>query len=429
MTNLIQLSATEAATQIAQQCLKPSALIAAYLDRIDARESQVGAFDQVARDTAMALAKQFDQQAPSGLLFGIPIGVKNLIDTKDMVTTYGSPIYQNHRPAVDAACVVQSKKQGAIVLGKTVTTEFAVFTPGKTANPHNLNHTPGGSSSGSAAAVADRMLPLAFGTQTAASIYRPASFCGVVGYKPSFGTIVRAGTKPLADSLDTIGTFANCVQDAALLAAAAGARHDLVLKGDVTKNAPRIGLCRTYEWTQAQPETQQTLEACAHTLSAAGAKVVEFTLPEPFQRLVAAQIDIMTKETSLALCAEYEHSRLMLSAKLIEVLEQGLRVPDARLLEAYAIVDQCRRLLNDIYKDFDALLAPAARGEAPAGLAATGDPIFSRMWTALGNPGVVLPWGTGPNGLPVGVLLAGRYRADYALLEVARWAEHKRRVS
>ncbi|WVN42313.1 amidase [beta proteobacterium MWH-UniP1] len=426
MSNLIRVSATQAATEIAQQRLKPSALVAAYLERIDAREPQVGAFDHVARDTAMALAKQFDQQAPSGLLFGIPIGVKNLIDTKDMVTTYGSPIYQNHRPAVDAACVVQSKKQGAIVLGKTVTTEFAVFNPGKTANPHNLDHTPGGSSSGSAAAVADRMLPLAFGTQTAASIYRPASFCGVVGYKPSFGTIVRAGAKPLADSLDTIGTLANSVQDAALFAAAAGARHDLVLKSGVTKSTPRIGVCRTYEWAFAQPETQQTLEACAHQLSGSGAKVVKFELPKPFQGLVAAQIDIMTKESAMALSAEYEYSRSMLSTKLIEVIEQGLRVTDARLLEAYAIVDQCRRLLNDIYKDFDALLAPAARGEAPEGLAATGDPIFSRMWTALGNPGVVLPWGKGPNGLPVGVLLAGRYQADYALLEVARWAEQQR---
>lgn len=426
MSNLIQLSATQAATDIAQQRLKPSALVAAYLEQIDAREPQVGAFDQVARDSAMALAKQFDQQAPNGLLFGVPIGVKNLIDTKDMVTTYGSPIYQQHRPAADAGCVVQSKKQGAIVLGKTVTTEFAVFNPGKTANPHNLNHTPGGSSSGSAAAVADRMLPLAFGTQTAASIYRPASFCGVVGYKPSFGTIVRAGTKPLSDSLDTIGTLANSVQDAALFAAAAGCRHDLVLKGGVIKNAPRIGLCRTYEWAQAQPETQATLDSCARTLSGAGAKVIEFELPEPFSRMVAAQIDIMTKESAMALSAEYEYNRSMLSPKLIEVLEQGLRVTDARLLEAYAIVDQCRRLLNDIYKDFDALLAPAARGEAPAGLAATGDPILSRMWTALGNPGVVLPWGRGPNNLPVGVLLAGRYQADSALLEVARWAEHQR---
>lgn len=426
MTNLIQLSATEAATQIAQQRLKPSALVAAYLERIDAREPQVGAFDQVARDAAMAQAKQLDQQAPSGLLFGIPIGVKNLIDTKDMVTTYGSPIYQSHRPAADAACVVQSKKQGAIVLGKTVTTEFAVFNPGKTANPHNLGHTPGGSSSGSAAAVADRMLPLAFGTQTAASIYRPASFCGVVGYKPSFGTIVRAGTKPLSDSLDTLGTLANSVQDAALFAAAAGARHDLVLKGAVTKNAPRIALCRTYEWAHAQPETQQTVESAAKQLAASGAKVVEFELPALFKEMVAAQIDIMTKESAMALSAEYEQHRSQLSAKLIEVLEQGLRVSDARLLQAYAIVDQCRRLLNDIYNDFDALLAPAARGEAPAGLGATGDPIFSRMWTALGNPGVVLPWGKGPNNLPVGVLLAGRYQADYALLEVARWAEQQR---
>jgi len=426
MSNLIQLSATQAAWNIAQNRLKPSELLAAYIERIDAREAEVGAFDYVEREAAIALAKQADQQAPSGLLFGIPIGIKNLIDTKDMLTTYGSPIYKHHLPAVDAACVMQSKKQGAIVLGKTISTEFALFNPGKTANPHNLKHTPGGSSSGSAAAVADRMLPLALGTQTAASIYRPASFCGVVGYKPSFGTIARAGTKPLADSLDTLGTLANSVQDAALFAAAAGARHDLVLKADVINNAPRIAVCRTYEWAHAQPETQQAIESAAKRLAASGAKVVEFELPAPFKEMVTAQNDILAKESAISLSAEYEQNRSKMSAKLIEVIQQGLRVSDSRLLQAYAIVDKCRRLLDDIYIDFDVLLAPAACGEAPVGLDTTGDPIFSRMWTALGNPGVVLPWVKGGNNLPVGVLLAGRFRSDYALLEAARWAEQQR---
>lgn len=423
MSDLNQLSATEAVVRIAQGSLKPSALLSAYLDRIDSREPKVGAFESIARDAAMQLALAQDKQAPSGLLFGVPIAVKNLIDTHDMVTTYGSPIYRQHQPAWDAACVVQARREGAIVLGKTVTTEFAVFHPGKTANPHELAHTPGGSSSGSAAAVADHMVPLAFGTQTAASIYRPSSFCGVVGYKPTFGTINRAGVKPLADSLDTIGVIANSVQDASLFAAATSTRHDLLLNTAAIGNTPRIGICKTFEWDRAQPETHQAVQMCAAQLEKSGATVVDILLPEPFRQLVAAQIDVMTRESALALGYEYQNHRHLLSAKLVEVIEQGLQVDDARLLQAHALIAQCRALLQSIYRDVDVLLAPAAVGEAPLGLSATGDPLFSRMWTALGNPGVVLPWHKGPKGLPVGVLLAGPYHGDRVLLEIAHWAQ------
>ena len=201
------LSARDAAREIAERRLTAEALVTAYLDRIAARESVVGAWQYIDRDQALAEARQRDTEPPRGPLHGIPIAVKDLIDTADMPTAYGSPIYRGHRPATDASCVALARAAGAIVLGKTVTTEFATFTPGKTANPRNPAHTPGGSSSGSAAAVADGMAPLAFGTQTAGSVIRPASFCGCVGFKPSFGLINRAGAKPLADSLDTVGVL------------------------------------------------------------------------------------------------------------------------------------------------------------------------------------------------------------------------------
>ncbi len=228
MPNPLSLSARAAAQEIAAGRLSAEALVSACLDHIGAREPMVGAWQYLDRDAALAAARRCDALPPSGApLHGIPIAVKDLIDTADLPTGYGSSIYQGHRPAADAACVALARAAGAIVLGKTVTTEFACFTPGKTANPRNPAHTPGGSSSGSAAAVADGMVPLAFGTQTAGSVIRPASFCGIVGFKPSFGVIPRAGVKMLADSLDTIGTMARDVADAAFFAGVIAGRPAL----------------------------------------------------------------------------------------------------------------------------------------------------------------------------------------------------------
>ncbi len=422
MTSLIHLSAVDAAKKIAQGQLKPSQLLQAYLARIAEREPQVGAFEWLGAADAQAQAKRLDQAASQGLMHGLPIGVKDLIDTADAPATYGSPIYKGHRPAWDAPCVVQAKLQGAIVVGKTVTTEFAIFHPGKTANPHNLAHTPGGSSSGSAAAVADRMLPLAFGTQTAASIFRPASFCGVVGYKPTFGTINRFGAKQLSDTLDTIGVMANSVADAALFTAAAARRKDLLLSS-VSVNAPRVGICRTYEWEHAQPETKTAIESCAAKLSASGAQVVDITLPEDFKQLLAAQIDIMVAESSISLSDEYARHKDKLSPKLIEVIEAGQKVSEARYLQAIAIAERCRAQLDQVFAQVDILVAPSAKGEAPAGLSATGDPVFSRIWTLLGVPGLNLPWARGPHHLPVGVAVLGRHYGDHRLLQAAQWME------
>jgi len=247
VTDPRSLTVREAARQIAERQLTAEALTAAYLDRIAARETVVGAWQYLDRERALAAARQRDAEPTRGPLHGIPIAVKDLIDTVDMPTAYGSSIYRGHRPAADASCVALARAAGAVVLGKTVTTEFAAFTPGKTANPRNPAHTPGGSSSGSAAAVADGMVPLAFGSQTAGSIIRPAAYCGCIGYKPSFGLINRAGVKPLADSLDTIGVFAGTVEDAAFFAGVLSERpalRHLV----VPSKAPRFGLYRTQMW-------------------------------------------------------------------------------------------------------------------------------------------------------------------------------------
>src|SRR6266481_6781145 len=260
MPDPLALSARDAAREIAAGRLSSETLVAACLDRIATREPVVGAWHHLDRAAALAAARRCDASPPSGPLHGIPIAVKDLIDTSDMPTGYGSAIYEGHRPAADAACVALARASGAIVLGKTVTTEFACFTAGKTANPRNPAHSPGGSSSGSAAAVADGMVPLALGTQTAGSVIRPAAYCGVVGFKPSFGVIPRAGVKPLADSLDTIGVFARSIEDAAFFAGVLSERPALRHLA-VPQQAPRFGLYRTPLWDQAEPATAAALDA------------------------------------------------------------------------------------------------------------------------------------------------------------------------
>src|SRR5215472_13709658 len=260
MTDIRSLSAREAAHRVAARQLGAEELTTTYLDRIAAREGVVGAWEFLDREQALAEARRRDAEPPRGPLHGVPIAVKDLIDTADMPTGYGSPIYRGHRPAADAACVALARAAGAVVLGKTVTTEFATFTPSKTANPRNPAHTPGGSSSGSAAAVADGMAPLAFGTQTAGSVIRPGAYCGCIAYKPSFGLINRTGVKPLADSLDTIGVFARSTEDAAFFAGALSERPALRQLA-IPQLAPRFGLYRTPIWDQAEPATAAALDA------------------------------------------------------------------------------------------------------------------------------------------------------------------------
>src|SRR4051794_8242334 len=319
VTDLRNLHAREAARLIAERRITSEALVQGYLDHIASREPIVGAWQYLDPNKALATARQRDNEPPRGPLHGVPIAVKDLIDTVDMPTAYGSPIYRGHRPAADASCVALARAAGAVVLGKTVTTEFAAFTPGKTANPRNPAHTPGGSSSGSAAAVADRMAPLAFGTQTAGSVIRPATFCGIVGYKPSFGTIPRAGVKMLCDSLDTVGTMARNVADAAFFAGVVAGRPEL---RDIalTEAPPRFGLYRTPMWDEAGPEVATALDHARAALERAGARVEEIAVPEQHRRLTEAQQSIMGFELVRGLAYERLQHGAELSPPLAQLL-------------------------------------------------------------------------------------------------------------
>jgi Asp-tRNA(Asn)/Glu-tRNA(Gln) amidotransferase A subunit family amidase len=422
VTELRSLSVREAARRIAERRLSAEALAASYLDHIEAREAVVGAWQYLDRDAALDVARQRDGEPPRGPLHGIPIAVKDLIDTADMPTAYGSPIYRGHRPAADASCVALARAAGAIVLGKTVTTEFATFTPGKTANPRNPAHTPGGSSSGSAAAVADGMTPLAFGTQTAGSVIRPAAYCGCVGYKPSFGLINRAGVKPLADSLDTIGILARNVEDAAFFAGVLSERPALrhLVMPD---KAPRFGLYRTPMWDEAEPATAAALDTAREALERAGAAVAELAIAPRHRGLNQVQGTVMGFEMVRALAWERIEHGAELSPRLAQMLDAGLAIGAADYDLALAHAAEARAELDVFFGAYDAILVPAAPGQAPVGLGGTGDPVFNRMWTLLGVPCVTLPARWGETGLPTGVQFVGRLGDDARLLACAAFLE------
>ena len=424
MQPLNELSAVEAARRLAARDISAEQMARACLERIEERESTVRAWTHLDPDAVLAQARALDAGAVRGPLHGLPIGVKDLIDTADMPTGYGSPIYAAHRPRADAACVALARAAGAQILGKTVTTEFAWFFPGKTANPRDPSRTPGGSSSGSAAAVADDMVPLAFGTQTAGSIIRPASYCGIVGYKPSFGTVSRAGIKSLAESLDTLGVMARTPADAALLVGVLSGRALLPATPHFpSSRAPRIAVCQTYEWPSAQPETVAALEHAAKFASRAGADVKELNLPLAFAGLLQAQIDVMNYEVYRALASERVHQFTGLSETLQKLLETAGKVDAATYDTARTLGSACRAALRNVFGEADVLLVPSAPGEAPSGLSATGNPVFNRIWTLLGVPAVTVPCGIGPNGMPVGVQVIGRSRDDARALAVADWLQ------
>ena len=411
-----RLTATQAASRIQAGTLRPEALMEACLDRIAAREPRVRAFAWFDAATARRAAAA----ARPGPLHGLPVGVKDLFDTADMPSAYGSPIWDGHRPRADSAAVAWTRAAGGVVIGKTVTTEFATRKPGPTTNPHNPAHTPGGSSSGSAAGVADFFFPLAFGSQTAGSVIRPAAFCGTVGYKPSFGLISRAGMKPMADSLDTVGVFARSVADCALFAAAVSGRT----LGDPDRKpdrAPRIGLCRSPSWKHAAPETIALLDRVADTLARAGASVQDRDLPASFAALETAHPIVMNLESARSLGWELAHAREGISAELMDRLTFGLTRSETEIAAAYATFRRTQQAFPGVTEGLDILLTPAAPGQAPNGLGWTGDPTFNYIWTSLHVPCVTVPTGHGPNGLPLGIQIIGRLDDDAATLAWSQW--------
>ncbi|MSQ57879.1 MAG: amidase [Limnohabitans sp.] len=419
------LSATEAVRLILLGKLSSEDLVKACLDRIALRDRAVNAWACVDADSALEQARKRDTwTGPRGPLHGIPIGVKDVIDTVDMPTEYGSQIYSGHRPPWDAACVALARAAGAVVIGKTATTEFANIHPAATRNPHNLLHSPGGSSSGSAAAIADHMIPIAFGTQTAGSTIRPAAFCGVMAYKPSFGLISRFGLKLVAESLDTVGLLGRSLDDLTLLMKVVSAHNMISLKkGPLT--VPRIGVYLPSFLDEAEPSACDLLEQSAKTLAAAGASVLICNSRLDDARLNIAHSIIMGYESARSMSYEFSERKASLSFALAARLEEGVQLTLGRYEDALNDACSARHEFDQLMQNFDVVITLSASGEAPIGIESTGSSLFNRIWTLLGAPCIHLPCALGPNSLPLGIQIIGPLHQDMTFLEHAQWISQK----
>lgn len=420
MMPMTQLTARQIATEITAGRLTARAVAKAHLDRIAATDGPVQAWQYLDPDALLAAAEAMDRAGAKGPLAGVPIGVKDVIDTADMPTGYGTAIYDGFQPPWDAPAVTLARQSGALILGKTVSTELAMASPNKTRNPHNPAHTPGGSSSGSCAAVAAGMVPLAFGTQTSGSVIRPASFCGVTAFKPSFGLINTVGIKVLCHSLDTLGILARNVDDAALCAAAISGRSDLASLTPPTR--PRIGVLLGTRLDRATPEAIEAVESLARLAEAAGADVTPLPAPAWFDGIFDLHEAVMGWEVTRSLAFEMDQRWDQLTPVTRAMLEDQARVTEPRYSAAKAELPGICHLMDGLLSRFDAVLTLAAPGEAPEGMP-TGDPIFNRLWSVLQVPLICLPGAKGPKGLPIGVQLVGARGADHRLASAAQFLE------
>ena len=406
--------------------------------RIGALEPRIQAWEWFDASRAMADA---EERAAGGILadlplYGIPVGVKDIINTRGIPTRMGSVIFGNHVPTTSAWVVRRLEALGGLVMGKTVTTEFAYKSPGKTRNPWNPAHTPGGSSSGSAAAVAAGFVPVAIGTQTLGSVIRPAAFCGVVGYKPTHGAISRTGVLPFAPTLDTVGVFARSVADAAWFGACLMGedfRDEATVVRAVPKllhvpleplaEAPRIAVVKTPKWPLGSDAQRQHFVECIIKLQAAGAKVREVTLPRLFEGAWENVVAILAHEAVKSFASIESRHRIRLSPYLIELLDRGRTVTPEQYAKALEKREEYRRWLDRIFEQHEAIATIPAMGEAPESLASTGDAVFNSLWTQAAMPAVTIPTGRGLRGLPLGFQVVGRYREDEHALRVAAWCE------
>lgn len=418
---LNRLTAMEIVRAIAAGKTTAEAVAKACLEHITEREPHVKAWQFLDPELVLKQARELDKRGSVGPLQGVPVGMKDIIDTADMPTEYNSPIYKGHRPKADAACVALTRRAGGLIMGKTVTTEFANRYPGPTMNPFDPRRTPGGSSSGSGAAVGDYMVPLALGTQTTASTLRPASFNGCVGYRPTWGDIRCVGVKEAAGSLDTLGIIARSVEDVALYRDVLLGSKPEPLPAD-SGAAPKIGFARTHLWSQCEPSTQGMIEDCVRRLAAAGATVSDVTLPGEFERVVDAQRWISSYEFSRNFSWEVDNHWERISKPLRENrLKDGLGCTFEKYREARSFAEACRARIDGVLADYDILLTPVVAGEAPIGLESTGNAAFCAIWTTMHVPAMSLPLFTGPNGLPVGVQVVARRNADRSLFTAAQW--------
>jgi Asp-tRNA(Asn)/Glu-tRNA(Gln) amidotransferase A subunit family amidase len=413
------LSALDLAARLEAGKLTPRVVIETCAEAIAAREKDISAF--VTLDLAGARRAADDPRVSSLPLRGLPVGFKDIFDTADLPTQYGSPVYANNRPAADATAVVMTREAGGIVIGKTVTTQFASLVPSATRNPRNLAHTPGGSSAGSAAAVAAGMVPLAFGTQTAGSVIRPAAFCGVAAFKPSYRLIPMVGVKDVAWHLDTAGLFGAGVADVAF-AAAVILQRELRVDG-AAPAAPRIAVARTHLWPKASPAMQQAVETAARTAAAAGAKVADLELSPIVEDAYEAQYTIQDYENIRSLAFEYERHRDRIDPLLRTQLDRAVAISADEYDAARRLASRARQLLADAMADHDVVLTPSAPGAAPHGFATTGDPMFNRLWTLMGAPCINVAGMNDGDGLPLGIQIVGRFGRDHAALEAALFVE------
>jgi Asp-tRNA(Asn)/Glu-tRNA(Gln) amidotransferase A subunit family amidase len=432
----MMLSAADAAREIAEGRLTSEELVQACLERIRALEPKVQAWTFLDEDHALTQARAADERKrsgePIGPLHGVPVGVKDIFDTADMPTENGTVLHQGRTPRADAAAVRSLRAAGAVILGKTVTTECAYFAPGKTRNPHNPEHTPGGSSSGSAAAVAAGMVPLALGSQTAGSTIRPASFCGVYGFKPTHGLIPRSGVLQLSRTLDHVGLFARTIEDIALLAEQLAGWDEKdpdtrpraripfqALAAEEPPIPPMLALIKTPHWERTDGDTR---EAFGELVEALGDRVEEVELFPSALEAWDWQKTIMAAEMAANLEREWRAGKDRLSPQLRELIERGREVRAVDYQRAVRAIAPAVESLDELFMErYDAILTPSALGTAPRGLASTGDPVFCTPWTLLGMPALSVPLMQGANRLPLGAQLVGRRGFDARLMRTARW--------
>jgi Asp-tRNA(Asn)/Glu-tRNA(Gln) amidotransferase A subunit family amidase len=434
MTTPNQLSAVAAVHKIALGALTSEALVTACVERIEAREAEVKAFAHFDRQQALAQARAADEAARQGRglgpLHGVPVAIKDIIDTADMPTENGSPVFAGRRPERDAACVASLRKAGAIIIGKTISTELATLTPNITHNPRNLAHTPGGSSSGSAAAVADDMVPLALGTQTGGSVIRPGSFCGVFAFKPSFGLIPRTGLLDQSKTLDTVGVFARSVEDLALIAdvlaaydprdsGSSSVSHASLLEQAMQpwKLKPMFAFVKTSAWDDfADPVTK---EAFGELVEMLGQQVEEIDLTQTTQAGITAQRVVNDFELARQFGPLLDKQPDLISKRLAGQIADGRAITPAAYQDALAVREVAYAACQELFLNYGTILTPAATGPAPKGLGSTGNSVFNAFWSLVGTPAVTLPL-LEADGLPIGVQLVGARMDDGRLLRSAR---------
>jgi Asp-tRNA(Asn)/Glu-tRNA(Gln) amidotransferase A subunit family amidase len=431
--SIVALSAREMVHGMQSGALSAAETMAAHFDVIEAREPSIRAWAHLSKQGAMEAAARADAARRSGLslgpLHGLPVAVKDIIDTADMPTEFGARLHAGRRPAADATIVARLRAAGAIVMGKVVTAQYALFAPGPTRNPHDLSRTPGGSSMGSAAAVAAHMAPVALATQTKGSIIRPASFCGVVGLKPSLGILPRTGILRLSTLLDQPGVIVRDVADAAFVVDAISGRDDaddmsleqvpsLSSGIEAGRSPPRLAVVRGPYWTRASKRTREEIESFAAQLPT---PVAAIELPAEFETAEPTLDVLLCAGAAQSLKADFDRGRDQMPESVIRIIEQGLALTAVDVLDAMAQRDRLRQLFHEIVAPYDAFLTPAAVGEAPPAEEGTGDPIFAATWTLLGAPALSLPLLTGEAGLPLGLQVVGAPRRDGALLHAAAW--------